>query len=148
MVVFFRPKVSRQMELLLNLLWLLLAMPAFWLWRLSRSAPGRRRSSALQCFLALGCLLVLLFPVVSATDDLRAMRAEMEESPGKRSIGQPGGDGSSSSRSQAQPALAASLASSVPSEIGWYRMPVSASTPGAVRVSVRSGRAPPNSFFA
>jgi hypothetical protein len=32
-------------------------------------------------------VLVLLFPVISATDDLHAMRAEMEESPvSKRSI--------------------------------------------------------------
>ena len=62
------------MELLLNLFWLLLAMPAYWLWRYSRTAPQRRKFNALQCFLALGCLLVILFPVVSASDDLRAMR--------------------------------------------------------------------------
>jgi hypothetical protein len=32
-------------------------------------------------------MLVLLFPVISATDDLHAMRAEMEESPAsKRSV--------------------------------------------------------------
>ena len=64
------------MELLLNLLWLLLAMPAYWLWHYSRTAPQRRKFDALQCFLALGCLLLILFPVVSASDDLRAMRAE------------------------------------------------------------------------
>jgi hypothetical protein len=36
----------------------------------------------MQCLLALGCAVVLLFPVISATDDLRAMRSEMEESAG------------------------------------------------------------------
>jgi len=80
------------MELLLNLFWLLLAMPAYWLWRYSRTAPQRRKFNALQCFLALGCLLVILFPVVSASDDLRAMRAEMEESSSKKSTCQVAGD--------------------------------------------------------
>jgi hypothetical protein len=75
------------MELLLNLAWLLLALPAYWLWRASRTAPAARRFNSAQCLLSLGCLLVILFPVISATDDLRAMRSEMEESPaGKRSI--------------------------------------------------------------
>jgi hypothetical protein len=75
------------MELLLNLAWLLLAIPAYWLWRSSMPANRRRGFSSLQCLLALGCALVILFPVISATDDLHAMRAEMEESPvSKRSI--------------------------------------------------------------
>jgi len=75
------------MELLLNLAWLLLALPAFCLWRGSRNACAEHKSSSLQCLLALGCALVILFPVVSATDDLIAMRTEMEESPiSKRSI--------------------------------------------------------------
>src|SRR5215469_13980099 len=94
------------MELLLNLLWLLLVMPAFWLWRYSRTAPLRRAASPLHCLLALGCLLVILFPVISATDDLHAMRAEMEESPtSKRTVGHSSGDKSSSSNSLLQPAL-------------------------------------------
>jgi hypothetical protein len=37
--------------------------------------------------MALACALVVLFPVISATDDLHAMRAEMEESPiSKRTV--------------------------------------------------------------
>ena len=77
------------MELLLNLAWLLLALPAFWLWRGSRTARAAASSAPLQCLLALACMLVILFPVVSATDDLRAMRTEMEESPAsKRAIRQ------------------------------------------------------------
>lgn len=37
--------------------------------------------------MALACALVVLFPVISATDDLHAVRAEMEESPiSKRTI--------------------------------------------------------------
>jgi hypothetical protein len=88
-----------KMELLLNLAWLLLALPAYWLWReRSRTRVGRR---SLQCLLSLGCMLVILFPVVSATDDLHAMRAEMEESPlSKRSLCQKAGDKVSTWHSQ------------------------------------------------
>src|ERR1700726_3593825 len=77
------------MELLLNLAWLLLALPGYWLWRRGAVANRQRGFNSRQGLLALGCLLVLLFPVISATDDLHAMRAEMEE-PGisKRSVRQ------------------------------------------------------------
>lgn len=77
------------MELLLNLAWLLLAIPAFQLWRKSKPANQPCRFTSLQCLLALSCALVVLFPVISATDDLHAMRAEMDESPvSKRSVRQ------------------------------------------------------------
>jgi len=69
------------MELLLNLCWLMLALPAYWLWRRSaRSAREAGRFESRPCLLVLGCVLLLLFPVVSATDDLQAMRPEAEES--------------------------------------------------------------------
>jgi hypothetical protein len=80
------------MELLLNLLWLTLAIPAFWVWR--RIPVGARETSAprrLHAFLILSCLLVLLFPVISASDDLHALQQEMEESsPSKRTVRQAG----------------------------------------------------------
>ena len=97
------------MELLLNLVWVLLALPAYWLWR--RSMGAERGLSSLQCVLALGCTLVLLFPVISATDDLHAMRAEMEESASnKRTVRQVGSEKSSAwvNRLQGPPALVAS----------------------------------------
>jgi hypothetical protein len=72
------------MELLLNLAWMLLVLPAYWLWQ--RNTRALNRVSSRQCLLALGCVLVLLFPVISASDDLHAMRAEMEESASKRSV--------------------------------------------------------------
>jgi len=98
------------MELLLNLAWLLLALPACWLWRNARNARGEHRLTSLQCLIALGCLLVLLFPVISATDDLQAMRTEMEESPlSKRSMRHAGNDKTSvwNSGLQILPALLA-----------------------------------------
>jgi hypothetical protein len=69
------------MELLLNLLWLMLAVPAVLVWRRQSVCA---RSSAKQChsgsLVLLGCLLALLFPVVSASDDLHPISAEIEES--------------------------------------------------------------------
>jgi len=69
------------MELLLNLVWLMLAVPALILcWR----APVSVRGSRLRPYLFLSVLtislLALLFPVVSVSDDLNAMRVELEES--------------------------------------------------------------------
>ena len=78
------------MELLLNLLWLTLALPAIWMWRnQSVYAKDCRSFYRLRPFVLFGCVLMLLFPVVSATDDLHAMRQEMEESsPSKRLVKQ------------------------------------------------------------
>jgi len=98
------------MELLLNLVWVLLALPAYWLWRRSTGSTVRR-PSPLQCLLVLGCALVLLFPVISATDDLHAMRAEMEESASsERAVRQAGSEKGSAwvNRLQGPPALVAS----------------------------------------
>lgn len=66
------------MELLLNLLWLLLALPAVWIWREARHAQSRIDSR--RSLLLLACIVILLFPIVSASDDLQAMRPEVEES--------------------------------------------------------------------
>ena len=73
------------MELLLNLCWLLLMGPGIYLWLRQR----RQAKPVLQFSIALACLLFLLFPVISATDDLHAMRQEMEEpGPSKRALKQ------------------------------------------------------------
>jgi len=133
------------MELLLNLAWLLLALPAYWLWRSTRMSHAERKFSSLQCFLALGCMLVVLFPVISATDDLRAMRTEMEESPAsKRSLRQVTGDKASpwNSRLQTSPSILGTVISFVlGSEIHQVAPVVAFSVP-AVPI-LRSGRAPP-----
>jgi hypothetical protein len=71
------------MELFLNLCWLSLLLPAYLLWLQRTSSSGPTRSpvaSPLVFICVLGCALVLLFPVISASDDLHAMRPEMEES--------------------------------------------------------------------
>ena len=82
------------MELLLNLVWLTLAVPAIWMWRHESVCPADGcRLHRIRPFLLLSCVLVLLFPVISATDDLHAMRQEIEESgPSKRMVKQAVGD--------------------------------------------------------
>jgi hypothetical protein len=65
------------MEQLLNFCWLVLILPAMWMWR-RESRP--RIAHPAVCLAALGCVLLLLFPVISESDDLHAMRQEMEES--------------------------------------------------------------------
>ena len=137
------------MELLLNLLWLLLAMPAFWLWRYSITAAKRRKSSPLHTFLALGCLLVVLFPVISATDDMRAMRAEMEESPSSiNRIGESAGDKSSASKSLTQPALTVTLQPSFVPDSTWYQAPAVLTSTTTSPTLIRAPRAPPSLIFS
>jgi hypothetical protein len=78
------------MELLLNLFWAMLVVPAalIW-WRERRFARNSKHLCFSPSFVPLVCVLVLLFPVVSATDDMQAMRGEVEESsPSKRVVKQ------------------------------------------------------------
>jgi hypothetical protein len=69
-------------EVLLNSCWLLLILPGAYLWR-----SRRRPATAWRVTVALGCLFFLLFPVISATDDLLAFGGDMEESPAGKSGG-------------------------------------------------------------
>jgi hypothetical protein len=73
------------MELLLNLLWLMLVLPAVLIWRSqSVRSKGFWHPRSFRAIVLLGCLLVLLFPVVSATDDLHPLPNEIEESSSSR----------------------------------------------------------------
>jgi hypothetical protein len=108
------------MELLLNLIWLTLALPAFWLWRRQAvHAESGCRFGRVRPLWLCGCVLMLLFPVVSATDDLQASRQEMEESsPSQRMVKQSACDKSSKglSHAGALPALIPSASFCVDSE--------------------------------
>ena len=73
------------MELFLNLCWFLLAFLALISWRRGAGFASFCRLQPRRIILVLASALVLLFPVISATDDLHAMRADVEESSnGKR----------------------------------------------------------------
>jgi len=63
------------MELLLNLVWVAMAVGlfvTFWRRQRSRVSTGLRR-------MALACVLLLLFPIISASDDLHPAQALTEE---------------------------------------------------------------------
>jgi len=137
------------MELLLNLAWLLLALPAFWLWRVSRGAIAGRRLTTLQCLLSLGCVLVVLFPVISATDDLRAMRAEMEESPStKRHVCQKSAEKASPGKWHSQPSLLSNSNSFISTDEAWHFVATSTLGFFSAPTVARTGRAPPLSPLA
>ena len=138
------------MELLLNLTWMLMAVPAYWLWRRGAGTRLAHKVSALQFLLALGCTLVLLFPVISATDDLHAMRAEMEESASsKRTVRQTGSDknGTAVNRLQGPPVLLAIVAWRPHPEGGRFETAVLRLPPLAKRCILCEGRAPPGSLL-
>ncbi len=67
------------MELLLNLVWIALAASAFMIFpRRSSSSQGSWLSER-RSLLALACLLLLLFPIVSASDDLHPSQLLLED---------------------------------------------------------------------
>jgi hypothetical protein len=110
------------MELLLNLAWLMLALPALLVWRRqSASARSSGKPCGSRSFILLGCLLVLLFPVVSATDDLHPIRAEIEESsPSKRAVKQsPGVKSPAWSYDGGRPLLLVHVAAVRPENDAW-----------------------------
>lgn len=139
------------MELLLNLLWLTLALPAIWMGLQEPVHAQRyRRFNRFRSFLLLGCILMLLFPVVSATDDLHAVRQEMEE-PGtsKRLAMQPAGE-KTSVRLHGVGVSAAYLASAflfrVTSEACAPVIESPTRLPQRVELRTRASRAPPASY--
>ncbi len=144
------------MELFLNLCWLSLLAPACLLWRQRNSSTrpdGRAKSptaSPLVFLCVLGCAFVLLFPVISASDDLHAMRAEMEESsPGKRGVCQAAVEKASVWHSPWQnlPAVVATKASLGLIGESWQELfTVPLSVPVAPS-TLRASRAPPGSHL-
>jgi hypothetical protein len=136
------------MELLLNLTWILMVLPGYWLWRRSVSARSARKVTALQCLLALGCVLVLLFPVISATDDLHAMRAEMEESPASKRAVRPAGEKHSPGVNRLQTPAVAAIPDWLPApEVKSLQVSVSCLSPVTNGFVWHVGRAPPVSFL-
>ena len=68
------------METVLNLVWALLAALMFGLWLrfAPRTGPCQRGHSPKMQFVALAVLIMLLFPVISVTDDLQAIQNPAE----------------------------------------------------------------------
>src|SRR5271165_6835032 len=135
------------MELALNLLWLALALPALWMWRHeSVQAPNCRSFAQVRPVVLFGCVLMLLFPVVSATDDLHALRQEMEESsPSKRMVKQAAADKSLArlSKTGALPALISPAVFGPSDEICGQVLVLSALLPQRAHIHECASRAPP-----
>ena len=136
------------MELLLNLLWLMLVVPAFLIWRrrsiVDQSFP---RASGFRAILLLGCLLVFLFPVVSATDDLHPLHNEIEESSvSRRTVRQaPASQSPDWSKFGSPPAFLVEIASWVPDHRNCESVPdYLPILPASVFFRIRSCRAPPS----
>jgi ABC-type uncharacterized transport system permease subunit len=73
------------METTLNLIWVAVTIAAVWLWRFrwSVSRENRRHSMRMES-VAMVCVLALLFPVISLTDDLHPETVAVDASSGKR----------------------------------------------------------------
>jgi hypothetical protein len=137
------------MELLLNLIWVLLAVPAFWLWR-QEALPTRRNRylSPIRCVLVLGFILLMLFPVISATDDLRAMQPETEESSARRMVRNAENEKDHASRLGATPALFGVAALAAPSnEFRGVVVATPLQIPIIIFLDAPTGRAPPRSVL-
>ena len=140
------------MELLLNVVWLMLVVPGIWLWRREPVSRRSRRLYSVHSVLSLGCILMLLFPVMSLTDDLHAMRQEEESSssPSKRTVRQAAGDKVPcwlSSFGSARPELISPSSFRPSNEVCGQVLTQRILLPVQGRLGTRAGRAPPLSLL-
>jgi len=133
------------MELVLNLVWVLLAALAFGRW-----SRARHPVSARSHLIALACMLALLFPVISATDDLHAMRPEIEDSASNKRLKQAAVGKALGQQITHNPAalLVAAFGVLRPGESSRVVTPIYAPSFSACSCMVKSSRAPPRSEIA
>ena len=75
------------METVLNLIWLATVVAGVWLWRFRWAASrGNQRGRIFPEAVAIVCLLVLLLPVISLTDDLHPEIMMVECASAKRNL--------------------------------------------------------------
>ena len=133
-------------ELLLNLLWLLLGLPAMWLWRQARR--GQPGFNSWRGLLMLGCVLILLFPIVSASDDLQAMRTEAEEPASGDTVRGPQGRQTAACHAEATLALPAQTPELAPPVCCWSLVtPLTLRGAPAPYLFATAGRSPPSTIL-
>jgi len=132
------------MELILNLGWLLLAVACYRFWWPRRRRPGAGTPPCFRGLVALGCALVVLFPIISVTDDLHAEQAVMEDS-SARLTKLWGSTHSAASAGQPSSTLPTTLPFHLPGPPGVVGRVLAADTPSSCVgvTSPRFGRAPP-----
>jgi hypothetical protein len=75
------------METVLNLIWLAITLAGVWLWRFRWfTSRGNQRGRILPEAVAIVCLIALLFPVISLTDDLHPEIMMVECASAKRNL--------------------------------------------------------------
>jgi hypothetical protein len=131
--------ISNNVELLLNVLWLLLVIVPELCHR-CRRVPRRHSRAAVLAFI---CSVVLLFPVISASDDLQRVGGETEESAGKEVTKR---SGSTSKHQHAQPSFCQIPSSLLPVvlDVQGTILLHSVRLPQLLGLKERSGRGPPN----
>ena len=132
------------MELCLNFVWVLLFVPAWWVWR-----RNPRQHASLRCLLTLACSLVILFPVISATDDLHAAPQAMEESSStKRALRHANLDKAHNGSSVLHPHISIASVRSPLTAVALVSQEMPARAPRQNRARATRNRAPPRLFFA
>ena len=135
------------MELILNLCWLMLLLPAYMLWRQKASSEFSKRSSAFF-ILTLGFAVLLLFPVISASDDLHAVGQAMEESEGMSRQDAHRACVHHGAAHLCQPALPACESFNVSFEVFSLAQAIEQSASRSLFTTQQLGRAPPPQFIS
>jgi uncharacterized BrkB/YihY/UPF0761 family membrane protein len=132
------------MELLLNLLWLAMTLVAFCALvskRVAGSDPSRLPYR--KALLALACVLVVLFPFVSASDDLHPTQAVLEDATKRLQQAIAPSQHAPSVAAILPALLSALLVISLAAQHGWLPVSYEGHTIYRERVP-RAGRSPPS----
>jgi len=135
------------MENLLNFCWLLLALAALLAWHF-QATHVRRPNQHLQ-FVALLCVLALMFPVISATDDLHPAPQAIEDSSKRtQKVGIAVKWAATHLNDRIAPALLATAAMEIPqtAAVEWLQLTTVPDPRGGVRL-FWGGRSPPARTF-
>ena len=138
------------MELALNLVWLVLAITSLTLagWQQSRTVePNELRSLKWRSLIAHCCILVILFFVISMTDDIHDQQIVSEDSQSLRLIPKDGAQDSHARHSHYSDSYHAVCVNSEPKSIAYicvgYVEPFSLFDSSICRLTPLSGRDPP-----